>query len=299
MAEERFGETERRQSQNSESAAPPQRSTQDASREADQAGRKPPWWKRPIGWTVSLVAAAVTAAAVPIIQNLLTTQIHKASGAAGLTAKPVPIAWTVTMSQGDLNHCHQWTFPKPLSALPYHDVSVADMAGGDLWALRHGGVEKDTVAYTVTVQARGASQVVLRDLRLTVLNKAPAVHGLTVTNGIGCGNGVSPRYYRADLGQPVPQLKLLTPGKSRGVPVDQAYTVSGSDTETFVINVVDTSPKQFLFTYKLQFDWSQGSSTGTADILSPVGKPFQLNATAHSYTDPAYYASDGTWQRAE
>jgi hypothetical protein len=237
------------------------------------------------------------AALVPAISNLLTEGGQKVIAATGMISSSGPIAWTVTMSQGTLNYCHAWTFPKPISAVPYYNVGTTDMNGDDRWALGQGGVEKDTIAYTVTVQGTGAGQVVLRDLRLAVLGKAPVLHGVTVMNAPGCQGGTSDRYYEVDLGKPAPRFQLLTPGASSAVPIDQAYTVSQSDTETFVIRVIDSSPQQLLFTYKIQLDWSQGTATGTADILSPVGnKPFQLNGTAYSHTDPRYNALNGSWQ---
>lgn len=233
------------------------------------------------------------------ITALVREGANKAGDTFGQHTESIPLTWHVDLANGQL--CHHWTFPKQISELPYHQFS--DMAQDDKWALSQGGVEKSTVLYTITVQSSSDTQVVIRDLRLKVLSTSSALSGITVIAHTGCGGGLTDRYYQGDLGSSDPRIILVDPSElgrpmATGVePVDQSYTVSKTDSEVFAVFIFDSSSKENLFDYQFQLDWSQGNKSGTANILAPDNKPFQLNATAYSRTDPVYYSSDGSWQK--
>jgi hypothetical protein len=133
--------------------------------------------------------------------------------------------------------------------------------------------------------------VILRDIRIKMLSRTPALKGQTVGGG-ECGGGLALREYRADLSAPNPHLVLKNPfGADSDTP--QLYKVSTSDPEVFLLSAfLGTSPAPYYYTYVYQIDWSQGSSEGTVDIMAPNGKPF---GATQPDTGPKHVAVGGKW----
>ncbi|WP_052172665.1 toll/interleukin-1 receptor domain-containing protein [Nocardia sp. BMG111209] len=208
-----------------------------------------------------------------------------------------PLQWAVTMADSDLDNCHAWTFPPPVSALPYHEFAD-DMAENDAWALSHGGIEKDRAVYTIVVQGTDDRPVVIRDLRLKILSTSAPRQGFTLHRALGCGGQPNERHYEGDLGGTDPRIRLIDPDRPDSATAAPAgtYTVSRNEPEVFAVYVFDSAPQPALYSYEFQLEWSRGGVADTVHISSANNRPFQLNATDRSESDPGYYPADGAWQ---
>lgn len=251
-----------------------------------------PWWRKPTNWIVTVLAAGITSALIPAISAMVAGGGHQLSDVTGLTPQRLPLSWTVSHTSAGLDGCHSWTIPKPLAAIGYHDFTADSPADEELWALGQGGIDDGAGAIVLTVQGTSDEDVIIRDLRVKVLSRAPAVHGVTITAGTGCGGGVTVRYYSVDVSAAKPRLELQGAHAANAVPIDQEYTVSQSDPEVFFILANVKSPQAREYTYEFQLDWSQGSTSGTVNLRSSAGKPFAVNGT---WGKPEYLPFDGKW----
>ncbi|MDT5026455.1 MAG: hypothetical protein QOE61_2881, partial [Micromonosporaceae bacterium] len=131
--------------------------------------------------------------------------------------------------------------------------------------------------------------VIIRDLRVKVVSRAPAIVGTAIMRAADCGGTVSSRNYSVDLTASNPQL-LLEDVHGEPTTDHQLYTVSKSDPEVFLLigHLTDSGS----VTYEYQVDWSQGSHSGTSDIVAPNGKPFAVTTGG---TNPVYLPRDGQW----
>ncbi|MQY31301.1 toll/interleukin-1 receptor domain-containing protein [Nocardia aurantia] len=248
-----------------------------------------------IGGTVLLGATIIGATLMFSTGRHETLRAPRALGepAAGVP----PLQWAVTMADSDLDSCHAWTFPQPVSALPYHEFAD-DMAENDAWALSHGGIEKDRAVYTIVVQGIDDRPVLIRDLRLKVLSKSVSRQGFTLHSALGCGGQPNERHYEGDLGGADPRIRLIEPDRpgAATAAAPSTYTVSRTAPEVFVVYIFDSAPEQSLYSYEFQLEWSRGGTADTVQIFAN-DRPFQLNATNRSESDPGYYPAGGAWQQ--
>ena len=248
------------------------------------------WWTNPKKWVVGVVGGGVATAVIAMIGHLVTVGETTVQNRILPPRTPSPLTWTV--SRSPINDCHSWTFPKPIAQIPFHAMASADV--DETWALGQGGADTDGGRYTVTIEGTGATDVILRNVRLTVLSRGPAVQGPTIGSAEGCGGSVPSRFYSADLsaGQP----KLVLNGAYGADSADQAYTVSPTDPEVFVLDArFGTTTGSHSVTYAYEIDWSQGATKGTIDIQSPNGKPFDATTTS---AGPSFYGENGVWKRS-
>ncbi|WP_158853984.1 hypothetical protein [Saccharothrix deserti] len=121
---------------------------------------------------------------------------------------------------------------------------------------------------TVTVQGLLRKSVVLQDMRVEVVDRAPIANGLYLPKG--CQDGLGPRLYLLDLDAAEPAL------------VAEAATVR------FPYRVDEVEPEQFVITtavgtgvvdWRLVLDWTSGDESGELTI-DDSGKPFRTAASA-------------------
>ena len=259
------------------------------------------WWKKPRNRVMAAVGAGVTAAVVPMISGLVTGGAARIGAATGLSSPSAPLSWTVAFDDGQLNACHGWTFPQPLAAIPFHDMAGYGRSDGpadEVWALQHGGVDEYSALFDITVQGKTDAAVVIRDLRVKVLSRKASLSGTRIVSETGCGAEVSVRYLSVDLSSAKPELVLNNTDESTAAPAAE-YTVSQSDPEVFAIEAYNwtTSGPRHDETYVYEFDWSQGSASGTVDVLAPDGRPFELNNPSDDPT--AYTSNQGVWANTD
>ncbi len=257
------------------------------------------WWTKSRKWVLTTIAAGLAAAIIPVVSGVFSTGGKAILAVTGISGRDGPISWTVSLAAGELNACHGWTFAKPISEIPIHDFSDGASSEG-AWALANEGLDNDQTAYTVTVQGASEQSVILRDIRIKVLSRAPAVSGAEVYDGWGCGGRLELRYYTADVSAAQPLLTLMNPDGTDSL-ANQEYTVSKSNPEAFLLDADTATARHmggaYLYTYVYQVDWSQGSNSGTADITMPNGKPFKLNQPKRNAANPYYMPVAGKWAR--
>jgi hypothetical protein len=258
-------------------------------------------WLRLRNWFIAAVVAGVAAAITTATTSLISSGGQKLTDAiapapaaiASATSTELPVAWTVSFASGRLNECHRWMFAKPIQDIPFRDTSAGDSQNLGLWALGQGGVDVGAATYTVTLQGQSDTDVVIRNLRIKVLSKKAALPGTTIGLGGGCGGTVSVRHYSVEIGTPNPQLMQVN-AAGAATPSDEQYVVSKSDPEVFqLFATIGKQPEAAgSYTFVYQFDWSQGSRSGTVEITGPDGKPFGLTVGGKG---PLYLSYNGNW----
>ncbi|MBS2963135.1 hypothetical protein KGA66_08770 [Actinocrinis puniceicyclus] len=249
---------------------------------------------------LTVLGAGITAAVVPMISNAVSSGAAKISTGTGLTSPGAPFSWTVALDNNAvLNGCHSWTFPEPITKIPFYDVGTGthSLAQDETWALDHGGIDDENAAFDITLQGKTDEDVVIRNLRVKVLSRKEPVRGTGISSGMGCGSNLDVRHYSVDLSAPSPQL-VLDNADGSTAPPDAQYTVSKSDPEVFCLEAYEGTimAQHYDETYVYEVDWSQGSQSGTVDISAPDGQPFELDYPPSD--DRIYVASNGMWKDA-
>ncbi|MCG7526244.1 helix-turn-helix domain-containing protein [Streptomyces sp. OfavH-34-F] len=162
------------------------------------------------------------------------------------------------------------------------------------WARALGGVDGGAMKLELTVQGPSAQVVVLTGLHVRVLSRRAPVRQAAYSMGDGCGSGIEPQSFEADLDDSRPVLKPVA-GKQGDevVPAkDFPFRVSSSDVEVFDL---DVHVEGHDVSWYLELEWSSGGRTGTVRV-DEGGKPFRTSSIAGR---PEYYYRYDTsvWER--
>ncbi|MFF5338631.1 helix-turn-helix domain-containing protein [Streptomyces sp. NPDC013181] len=152
------------------------------------------------------------------------------------------------------------------------------------WARALGGVDGGAMKLELTVQGPSAQAVVLTGLHVRVLSRRAPVRQAAYSMGDGCGSGIEPQSFEADLDDSRPVLKPVA-GKQGDevVPAkDFPFRVSSSDVEVFDL---DVHVEGHDVSWYLELEWSSGGRTGTVRV-DEGGKPFRTSSIAGR---PEYY----------
>ncbi|MGX7829071.1 hypothetical protein ACTG9Q_28710 [Actinokineospora sp. 24-640] len=126
-----------------------------------------------------------------------------------------------------------------------------------------GGTVSSGGQVTVTVQGLSKTSVVIQEIRVQVLGRAPLSDALYLP--LGCQEGVVPRLYSVDLDADEPVMSVeqgTTPGP---------YRVDETEPEQFVITpAVETG----LVDWQLIIKWTSGDKKGEL-VVDDSGKPFR------------------------
>lgn len=179
--------------------------------------------RRWVGIAVSCLAAVLTAAVTDALTGVVTDGVR--GGWERVTSGESLVLNVAVLPQ---ERCgSQWRLPVGAGPAPRSLTSPDQVAE---WARTRGGVELTAPTVELTVRARSGDAVVLRELRVTVLERHPVPAGDIV--GAPCGGDQSIRTYSTDLDRQPPVLRPEgDPTSSAAPPVPFPYRVTSSDAE--------------------------------------------------------------------
>jgi hypothetical protein len=195
-------------------------------------------------------------------------------------SEPLPFQWILQPYDNGLCPVVSYVMNRPVKDMPSappEDTSLQEFSDQHhRWAAKLGGVDAD-MAFSLTLQGRSAEIVILRDLRVVIVDRRPPLKGNVYTMGIGCGGEFVPRRFSVNLDKLRPSVRAVKGYDYSGKvlpPVTFPYRISESDPEIFFIAVqtVRCNCKWYL-----DLDWSSGSRTGTARI-DDRGQPFHTTS---------------------
>ncbi|MEI7029520.1 helix-turn-helix transcriptional regulator [Streptomyces pratensis] len=143
------------------------------------------------------------------------------------------------------------------------------------WAAAYGGIDAGNMLLQLTVQGTSRQAVVLNGLHVRVLSRDAPPPWSAYLMGNGCGSGITPQSFAADLDAGHPSLAPVPgrQGDSVVAAADFPFKVSSEDVEVFNL---DLKAVDHDVTWYLELEWSSGGSTGTLRI-DDHGKPFRTS----------------------
>ncbi|MFM9699000.1 helix-turn-helix domain-containing protein [Streptomyces europaeiscabiei] len=186
---------------------------------------------------------------------------------APLTVKAEPYTWESPCSQRYLTD----RAPTEVGPPPLEQDAAA-------WVSSEGAVSSGQQFLTLTVQGTGEETVVVRSLKVRMVDKqSPLAWNDFIMGypGVGCGAGVPTRSFTIALDATRPDVQPMA--GSRNFP----YSVSESDPEVYYITA-DASA--YYVRWYLELKWTSGSRSGTL-IVNDNGLPFR---TSGNNGRPAY-----------
>ncbi|OCC09672.1 helix-turn-helix transcriptional regulator [Streptomyces sp. PTY087I2] len=143
------------------------------------------------------------------------------------------------------------------------------------WAESYGGVDAGNMLLQLTVQGTSREAVVLKGMNVRVVSRKAPLPWSAYLMGNGCGSGITPQTFAADLDAGHPTLRAVpgTQGDIEVPAVDFPYKVSSEDVEVFNL---DMEAAGYDVTWYLELEWSSGGKEGTLRI-DDHGKPFRLS----------------------
>ncbi|MFE2248091.1 hypothetical protein [Streptomyces lavendulae] len=229
--------------------------------------KKPPFWKRPLTWVMTVLLGALAAVLGGALQNLFTTAGSKAVNEFSKERPPF-----TAVSEDD--SCPAvWThFPDKLQKAVMGKTEEEAFAILD----KNGEADGRATELTVTLQGRTQSAVVITGVRV-VMSRPPQPPPASVFGTGGCGAAVPTRSFAIDLDSKTPTATPLAPdipsGPSPAV-IDFPYKISATDPEVFHFSVQTSACD---CTWYLEIEWNSNGKSGTYR-LDNGGKPFRTLA---------------------
>ncbi|MEU7062812.1 hypothetical protein [Streptomyces sp. NPDC046161] len=229
--------------------------------------RKPPFWKRPLTWVMTVLLGALAAVLGGALQNLFTTAGNKAVNEFSKERPPFTV-----VSEHD--SCPTvWThFPDQLQK------AVTGKTEEEALSILANNGEADGRAteLTVTLQGRTQSAVVITGVRV-VMSRPPQPPPSSVFGTGGCGAAVPTRSFAIDLDSKSPTAKPVPPdipsGPSPAV-VNFPYKISTNEPEVFHFSIQTTARD---CAWYLEIKWNSNGKVGIYR-LDNGGKPFRTLA---------------------
>ena len=246
------------------------------------APRTAPHVARPRRWVAAgsagVVLAGIVAACLWVILG----------GSTRSAADPGPPPFSVSVLTDNWDSvCGEWFYaPEPPSKVG-PPPGMPDVA---LWAAPNHAVPGSHLRLQLTVQgAAGQPPVVLHTAYVQVVSSQPAPHGYGYAMDSGCGGGLSPSSFAADLDAASPHLRAVpAEGGGNNAPVDFPVQASASDSQILNIDAATTDRD---ITWYLELVWSSGTRQGTLRV-DDHGKPFHTIGLAR---DPVYFYNGARW----
>ncbi|KKZ71445.1 hypothetical protein VO63_23855 [Streptomyces showdoensis] len=240
---------------------------------------------------VLLAAVAVVGLVVPAAYVVGRTDDGRV-GAAGADAAdagpPAPLSVGISSYNWD-EPCGQYYV---LDQQPGHVPPPPPPQDFRGWARALGGIDGGHLRLQLTVTGRTQAPVVLTALHVRVAERGKPLDGSVYSMGDGCGSGVTPQTFDADLDAPRPYLKPVAgQDGDRVVPAkDFPYKVSTGDPQ--VLNL-DVHTEGYAASWYLELAWSSGERHGTIR----VDDGGQLFRTAAIEGRPVfgYWPQKGAW----
>ncbi|MFF0437399.1 helix-turn-helix domain-containing protein [Streptomyces sp. NPDC004327] len=243
---------------------------------------------------VLLAAVAVVGLAVPAVY-VAGRADDRGAGAAGAgadTGPPAPLSVGISSYNWD-EPCGQYYV---LGQQPGHVPPPPTPQDTRGWARALGGTDGGHLRVQLTVTGSTQAPVVLTGLHVRVAQRAEPLAGSVFSMGDGCGSGITPQTFDADLDAPRPYLKPVAgQDGDRVVPAkDFPYKVSAGDPQ--VLNL-DVHTEQYATSWYLELAWSSGEQHGTVRV-DDGGQLFRTTAIAGRPTY-GYWPDEGTWVKQE
>lgn len=208
-----------------------------------------------------------------------------------------PLAATVEFTPSKDN-CEGWTFPGKRP----EDIPVPPGEPTAVWAHQLGGIDNSITRLRLVIQGMNSHDVVLRNMRIVELRRAPLPIGTDVSLRTGCGGDLHARNYRVMLDSAAPDFELVTRADGDRVRVVKkpfGYKVSATDPEIFDIeaNAAGENYRQCdcLIAWKLALDWTHKGEQGTL-IVDDKGAPFRTKSTHLHSPYPTVVKQGGAWR---
>jgi hypothetical protein len=185
-----------------------------------------------------------------------------------------------------------WVIPRPLADLSTPPGADLGWEAREQWAASFGGIETETWV-EVVVRGRSARPVLLRQMTVEIVSRAPAVRGIEVVYE-GIGDLLNARYLVVDLDASPPKVvgsfddreEVLVEGAAERR-IQFPYTVSDtSQPEVFYV-LVQTKTCDCQWVLKLH--WEADGKRGTTTI-GDKGRPFRTMGWGNSV---AYASTNG------
>lgn len=247
-------------------------------------GKKPPFWKRPLTWVMTVLLGALAAVLGGALQNLFTTAGSKAVNQFSKERPP----FTAVSEDGSCPPV--WAhFPAELQKAVIGKPE--DEARTILWKNRE--ADGQATELTVTLQGRTQSAVVITGVRVVMSGPSQPPPASVFGTG-GCGAAVPTRSFAIDLDSKSPTATPLAPDIPSGPPpmlVNFPYKISTTDPEVFHFSVQTTACD---CTWYLEIEWNSNGKAGTYR-LDNGGKPFRTLALKNDSWRPVglYLGKDG------
>jgi hypothetical protein len=180
-----------------------------------------------------------------------------------------------------------WVIPRPLADLMTPPGADLGWEAPEQWATRLGGVETETWV-EVVVRGRSAWPVLLRQLTVEIVSRAPAVQGIEVVY-TGIGDLLNARYLVVDLDASPPNVvgsydereEVLVEGSVPERPIRFPYTVS--DTSQPEVFYVYAKTKTCDCRWVLKLHWEADGKRSTTTI-DDNGRTFRTMGWGNSVT---------------
>jgi hypothetical protein len=247
--------------------------------QASGSTRSARWWHRRWKAVLAIATAAVTSAATTLL--IATVNFGYSTTKKLITSEPLPFQWILQpLDEGDCIHASYVTksSPKNTPLMPSDvGVDIHEFAAQERkWATNLGAIETST-RFSLTLQGRSAAAVILRRLRVIIVDRRPPLKGNVYSVG-ECGAALAPRYFSINLDTVTPSVRPVSGGNAATRETFAAatfpYQISESDPEVFYITA---RPKHCNCTWYLELEWSSGSRGGNLRI-DDLGRPFHTTS---------------------
>jgi hypothetical protein len=194
------------------------------------------------------------------------------------------------LAEVNWDDCRGYVIPRdPATVPPPPPLNIDVREARRRWAEALGGCDAGETLITVTVQGRSPRSVVLKELRIHIIERRSPPHGATVSGP--CGGPLNVRLVEVDLDHKPPRVvRTLLPDAPEDLkdrtPVEFPYVVSDVDPEQFVI-YASTKTCDCIWTAELH--WVDRGRSGFTPI-DDDGKPFRTIATVNA---PAFSSGHG------
>jgi hypothetical protein len=206
-------------------------------------------------------------------------------------ADPPPPVTAAVMTLGE-GTCPEFVIDKTSNQVP---LPPSDLDRTSHWAKSVDAIPADFIEHVVTVQGRDRhrSNIVLQSMRVEIVRSTRPATGKLYALDVGCGAGLSPRYFDLALDSQHPVLEAkpgVGPGGRKIPAVDFPFTVSSTSSEQFrIVAISDRHDVQ----WRLHLSYTSNGETHDL-VIDDDGSPFRLTPAAG---DVDYYANftKGSW----
>jgi hypothetical protein len=230
-------------------------------------------------WRTWLGGGVSTGVIAGVILALVLSAGHKVVAEVAGSPQPLTITTHLFPPSESCQGGAGWVFPQQSNELPVPSWQASDPSL-QRWASDYHGIPASGNFVVVDLQALPGHTVIVNDIRVHVVSRAPAPDGTYPELSGGCG-GIVPTSFKANLDGSAIVLTRTSEGGGVGKPappIPLPHAVSESSPEVWYINsVTRTCDCQWTVT----LDWSADGKTGTSTI-EDAGKPFRTAATTHA-----------------